>query len=825
MTELSVLRHASEMLRPSAPSSLAELRASFYEASLREELLVGVAGSMQDEIDYCLDADTLREPRLLEEGEFTSLYDPSLPTIAFDVHQMFAGAELLGVVAHEAATRVNIIYTSALTGDAVAKISDDASQAHLEVAGGALVLPSGQVVYGTFPSPVIADRLETVDIKLIEQCETFGLPVAHSSTRMRELSDKSQLDRLSHNRHAYTPRQIARVAFLGATQTDNLVIKPMKQSQGRGVLLTDVNADSQHAKHFYTFLEDHRYEPIVQERARSTPIVDPETQQRLDWNVRALVSYGELIGMYVRADIWGVPVNISQSARAIHMDDFVNYFEDPADATQVVETLHAAARAVATEVSDVGIVGLDLTVDESMRVCMFEMNCGNVGGLQTMARLEKTPDSKLAMSRHLLAKHIAKTELHRPQDADAATVKLDVMLDTLVLGANFTSLKRALGDMDVNELPINDEERFGRVHALALMHARAAGTFQHERSAEINRILQSDYPLELRRYILTTHSDPMHGEAVDSYLDTYSSLYPEDMQVRLLRADQLLAEINLPAYRMRILEAPNSAELEQASLEILAKRTLFRWFGELPKQLTEEEDDLFVALTKQAISRYCHDGYEAAIRDLAEHLECGNMSESYAELVGSLQFCIAMSDERRDDALKFFAACEERSRDPWRFYENVVDQFCHAPRRGLDSLSDERLIMRAAVDAQINPPLIVMIDTLEYLRQSERNTEVRHSIVDMLATYLPFDWSDDAREMLRQVLIDLVSDTDNHTSILSSETYEASLPVATKVMLLIDRLIRGEVEAALVLFDDLATEQDLENDLDYLRDAYVDGNQ
>ena len=273
------------------------------------------------------------------------------------------------------------------------------------------------------------------------------------------------------------------------------------------------------------------------------------------------------------------------------------------------------------------------------------------------------------------------------------------------------------------------------------------------------------------------------------------------------------------------MDAPDSAELEQASLEILAKRTLLRWFGELPKQLTEEEDDSFVALTKQVISRYCHDGYDAAIRDLAEHLEAGNMSEPYAELVGSLQFCIAMSDERRDDALKFFAACEERSSDPWRFYENVVDQFCHAPRRGLDSLSDERLIMRAAVDAQINPPLIVMIDTLEYLRQSERGTEVRHSIVDMLATYLPFDWSDDAREMLRQVLTDLASNADNHTSMLSSETYEASLPVATKVMLLIDRLIRGEVEAALVLFDDLATEQDLENDLDYLRDAYVDGNQ
>jgi hypothetical protein len=124
---------------------------------------------------------------------------------------MFAGAELLGVVAHEATTRVNIIYTSALTGDAVAKISDNMSQAHLEVVGGAMVLPSGQVVYGTFPSPVIADRLETVDMKLIEQCEVYGLPVAHSSPNLiacRIIVTLTRLDRLLVSPSSAPRRQI-----------------------------------------------------------------------------------------------------------------------------------------------------------------------------------------------------------------------------------------------------------------------------------------------------------------------------------------------------------------------------------------------------------------------------------------------------------------------------------------------------------------------------------------------------------------------------------------------------------------------------------------
>ncbi|RYX78999.1 hypothetical protein EON76_04805 [bacterium] len=809
----------------SHPVSMEAFRSSFHSEFVKDSELHELATSMQGELGQYFNARMNLQPKPLDQDSFGVIYDPSLPTIVVDPDHTFSGSELLGIASHDEDLRANILYVSTAI-DSVSIASDEITgRSELHVQSGAAVLPDGQVVYGDFAHPIVADIIETADMAVIEQCETYGIASFHSSKNMRRFNDKNLLGTLSSNAYSYTPQRIDEDSLMKMTTTDNLVIKPSKQSQGRGVLLTDNDANVDHTKRFYSYLKGKGYEPIVERRARSYEINHPETGERLDWNVRALLSYGELVGVYVRADAWGGPVNMSLSADSISMDDFPHYFQNSDDAWQVMNALHDSAQAVAEE-NPSSLIGIDLTVDEDMKACLFEINNANTGGVQTIAKMENTYDDKMEVTRRILKKFIE----HAPPKSDtldtnvSRSIPLEPSFDTIAAKAYASDRQyNQLQNIDIHEVPNNDDERFGTVLALAAIHTNIRRMLNdYSGFNEAGERLLSQYPLESRRYVYDMYARldrPSKRDSLTSYLSEYAEVFPDDFESLGLQSGLAASSMDLKLYKRTYESFKEKFADKTAHFYRFAAHSFETRFSTLTNDMNEDDKKLFNETLEGAITTYCEFGYDDTDRFLARKLDTLGINNQLSRSVSSLQVVIAYGDQRAQETNYFAYIASQEFDDAFEFYEHILDPLLPHNSEEMAGNSPERILFLTKINMSFLGAEFAIPMTIDHLRSCEIDDPSRPELMNAMADITTLDHTPDEREHMIEILMN----ASNATTASSSDQMPSmdSISDYSKFALLIKHIYAGNRFVAAQLVKELSHIEALKNGLDFLLDVYI----
>lgn len=458
----------------------------------------------------------MQAPRELSGREFPRLYDPSLPTVAIDILHSFSGSELLGVAAAkrcgEEKSRMNIVYVS--TFSAGYEITEDG----LTVKRGFFVDERGGVAHGELPSPIRVDVVESVDTELLRLMRGAGIPTLSDPDLMDQINDKTRLAELGALVGICVPK---RYLIDELTEDNDIVIKPSRESQGRGVFFSSrYPRNLEQWRKYYTLLDEHGYQPIIEERIRPWPMYDPESDEQLDWNVRALVAMGQPIDMYIRAAPMETPVNKSTGARTIPITELGNYIQGDEIAATITCALREAAEKYALKMPEF-LSGIDLTVDKFGEVVMFESNAGHVGGLQTIARMVRSDNGDpLGNADRLLELMIQKiSSLSYPTTISNGMVvgptdeaKIDFLQRSRNLGGQFL----------VDEGDFANASRFATLAALVSnLNYGHFDRFSDETNNDnpaLARLIE-EYPLELPLYMARILGIAALRDGVGSWLE------------------------------------------------------------------------------------------------------------------------------------------------------------------------------------------------------------------------------------------------------------------------------------------------------------------
>lgn len=505
---------------------------------LRDEILEKWANDIQYNLCEYFEVSNMQlAPKRLSNEDFYAVYNPELPTIGVSHNDTYGGSELLGLAGYEEDSQANIIYIPTTTDCVQINQSITTGRSYLEVNAGLIVLPSGQVAYGSFPEVVRLDAFESGDPVLLRQCKEHGITVFQDADSMADLRNKAKLNEYIKNPHTYTASRMAQAAFMNLDGLENdIVIKPQELSTGKGVKVIQKDTDINRAKSIYNYLDKYGYQPLIEQRVHCFSLTDPETGDRLDWNARAILSYGNLVDMYIRADKLGKTVNICLSAQRIKVADLHKYVDDPSVAALIEKNLCVAAQAVAEE-NPYSILGIDLTVDEQMKTYIYEMD-NYVGGVQTISQMEDTYEGKLAMSTTMLSNYIEKAKHHRHPSHDEPTIQipLKTSFSQQVYTVIHSSASAETDRLDIDSFPVDVYEHYGGFQAMAAMRDEAYYGCNKDRLREIDEIMCQRYPLLVKEHLeflfYYSYDQDYWKTFVDEYLEHFDPYDEEVLKVR-----------------------------------------------------------------------------------------------------------------------------------------------------------------------------------------------------------------------------------------------------------------------------------------------------
>lgn len=444
----------SDTLRPREEAGelrgVAALEAFLDDSQNRQQLLksraIGVSRSAAALMATEDERKTNRLPRpdvfLFNEDVWEALYDPNLPTLAFDVDGCFSGFELVAMAAQQrrldGQASCNIVLFSSSTN--CGEIATNRyGERWLEFHHGMLLNHLGEVAVGEFPQRVAVDVVETTHASFLRQCAESGIVTLNHPDQADRYNSKRALDLTGDVR---SPQRYTLDQLWSDDDSAEYVIKPSSGSGGRGVRMFKGVDQKDAAIAYYAFLEEHGYEPIIEHRVTSWPLHKPGQDQRLDWNVRGLIANGELVDMYIRADKLGKPINRGQGAARLRLSDLSHYVDSRETATRLTEQLLYAGHDLARRVPT-GMAGVDMTIGEDEQAYIYEINVGNTGGLQTIAELHDDRERKLLGPNALIAGWLKEFQLEPAPDM-RLPLGLERTLGALGLCTQF-DLRRAPG--------------------------------------------------------------------------------------------------------------------------------------------------------------------------------------------------------------------------------------------------------------------------------------------------------------------------------------------------------------------------------------------
>ncbi len=718
-----------------------QLRDLLHNDLVSRLLCVSMVGQMQESLSRCL-AQEEREAVPLDEDVFRMFYDPAAPTIAVDYGTSFVGNELLGLAALESDIRANIIFINGAANHAEMIPDEDGETATLSIRAGAMVLPDGTIAYGVLPEAVSADALETTDNGLLRQCEAHDIAIFHHPDEAAELEDKSKVETLIAGSGVRIPDRISAVEFMASDTAGNIVIKPAKLSQGSGIIITGDHADNAHAKAVFKFLESRGYQPIVEARIKSFPMFDPDSGKRLDWNVRAVISNGQLVDMYFRVGTWGEPVNKSKAARAVSVEDIVPYFRDPAVSQQVIQALREAGANVARAIP-ISILNIDLTVNEALSACLFELNSGRGGGVQTIAELSAGYDNKLHIARHILQNLLR--ELPGRQMREAITAP-GLSLEPSV-PQQFRSIHSLLLDRHLSDLPpdvLGAETAEDRQAAVLRMLSRRLSD-EVARDPQTVRTIEQEvldrYPLEVVDYLPGIIATTPVISDYQPYVNMLEWMFPGDVRLPILRCSMAAANHDMAGYKARV-EAVLARGGSYEEVERVNQPARLRTYRALLTGLEPAESRAVTNLIDNIWTLYIEEGYAAAAQLINNRQ--AEADEINTEVAPSLRFALAVGARQYDEALELYDQLTPDNAFATEFMQDLTQGFV---KEGVDGL-----LFFAQISLKQGRFLHALLDSVFYLsRQAPGSNESRHLIAEF-AKLAPYEGTSHDRQQFAALL-------------------------------------------------------------------------
>lgn len=446
----------------------------------------------------------------LDQNNIQSVYNPELPTLAIDVNGCFTGAELLGMANNRRAAdkTLNVLYVN--TATAGLKLDNG-----LTARRGFFVGQNGDILITDFGQDIPIKVFETIDTELLPNLASLGVLTLSKPDTYKYFNNKNSMDQIGTASNLTVPERLSLSDLLESSQPD-AVIKPSSGSQGRGVYFTARHpGEPDKWEYYYNFLNSRGYDPIIEKRVNCWPVRDPKSKELLDWNVRAIVSDGQLIDMYVRAGPRISAVNKSTGAQTIPMNKFYRLVDDSGSSSREIKKALSNAASDFAGQNDVFMTGLDLTINDMGQVVLFEANAGFVGGLQTIAHLDRgSINHRLKNANKLLDGITGKLGLdygtaNLPPKSNG-TVKIS--FESLASFASTTGLQSVLGALVLTHgVPTNTS-----LHASVQGIVEACNTQQLQNSIYRQKtsgqndpisLLLHKYPLELPAWILGNRVD------------------------------------------------------------------------------------------------------------------------------------------------------------------------------------------------------------------------------------------------------------------------------------------------------------------------------
>lgn len=404
-----------------SPRTLREIEAFLDMPHNRDTILIQGARHLAAKAEeYLQQPDGNYGASLMTPEYFAQLFDPSLPTIAIDIENSFCAAELVGVAARQRYLNhqptANVVFITGSTD--CGQIVTTARGAHLELTHGIIISAYGQAFAGELPILVQPDLLETTSVRLLRQCADAGIHTLNHVDEVEQFRTKGPIIAdLAEKSGLRSPDRFALAKMWQDDPEAQYVIKPSNGLGGIGVRMFKGVENRIDAEIYHNFLQKYGYEPIIERRIISWPLHEPNADntrgERHDWNARAIIAGGQLIDLYIRADVVGGPINRHRGAKALSALDLAEWTEKPIIGGELLAKLIATAQNLA-KTAPVGISGADLTIDEQGQPYLFELNMGRIGGLQTLAMMRNDLQQKLAAPDRLLETMLETLESQRP---------------------------------------------------------------------------------------------------------------------------------------------------------------------------------------------------------------------------------------------------------------------------------------------------------------------------------------------------------------------------------------------------------------------------
>jgi|GEM_PF-4523125 len=296
----------------------------------------------------------------------------------------------------------------------------------------------GKAYAGNFPEPLRIDVLQPYD-------HTKKLPVRSLNEPAHEavFNDKALTQTALEGTGITFPKPILQnitkdddrlfaliEKSLFTSQSQAIVIKPTQGHTGDNVIMVEK----------YTTLEDEVWDQlgripedetlVVQPWIRSYPLHHAESGARLDWNIRALLVNDKTIGSYVRADVFGKPINIGKEAHARSLAETLHDCGLSEQQQQLVRARLQELYRKITEALPGTIKGLDIIIDEQLEPVIIEVNGQDSGGLSNSMLVARRDAQNANVPGEQIADIVWEPAFQHIRELHAALFKHYVVLET-----------------------------------------------------------------------------------------------------------------------------------------------------------------------------------------------------------------------------------------------------------------------------------------------------------------------------------------------------------------------------------------------------------
>ena len=333
-----------------------------------------------------LDCLNLNNPTLLVDAGRSAELCPSLASS----HQI---ARINSELIEQGKSKLNIII--AKTDNSLTRMEDGT----YVLSSGIVVNSRGEILYGDFEQPITVDILACDDDKHIDNYHTLkrvngieGSLLTWDKSKQKVIMNELGITtapsfRMEQDPPGDIPQALREKGF---NFFDTLVVKPVDGCCGEDISFIQS----------FELSNNWRKDFLCEKRVDSFDLFD-EQHQKIDWNLRVLICNGNVLGAFVRYSATEGPVNIATGAKILRWDEscFEQFGMDHQLNSLIVGAVNKELKVIASKlkVLDLGICGIDIIVDNSLKSNLLEINGIRSGGIRHLVSLNPEDAHRLIL--------------------------------------------------------------------------------------------------------------------------------------------------------------------------------------------------------------------------------------------------------------------------------------------------------------------------------------------------------------------------------------------------------------------------------------------